>query len=42
LDVLRDRAEAVARALAGVQGAADVRVEQITGVPLLRVIVDRE
>jgi heavy metal efflux system protein len=42
LNVLRQTAEAVARALEGVQGAADVRVEQITGLPLMRVIVDRD
>jgi heavy metal efflux system protein len=42
LDVLRQKADAIARALEGVKGAADVRVEQITGLPLMRVIVDRE
>ena len=42
LDVLRQRAEAIAHAIEGIQGAADVRVEQITGLPLMRVIVDRD
>ena len=42
LDVLRQKADAIARAIEGVQGAADVRVEQITGLPLMRVIVDRD
>jgi cobalt-zinc-cadmium resistance protein CzcA len=42
LDALRQKADAVARALESVQGAADVRVEQITGLPLMRVIVDRD
>ena len=42
LDVLRQKADAIAHAIEGVQGAADVRVEQITGLPLMRVIVDRD
>ncbi len=42
LDVLKKQAEAVARELETVQGAADVKVEQVAGLPLLRVIVDRE
>jgi heavy metal efflux system protein len=42
LDVLRQMGEAVARAIEKVPGAADVKVEQIAGLPLLRVMVDRE
>ena len=42
LDVLKQKAEVVARALERVRGAADVRVEQVAGLPLLRVVVDRE
>jgi cobalt-zinc-cadmium resistance protein CzcA len=42
LEVLKQQAEAVARVLETVRGAADVRVEQVAGLPLLRVIVDRE
>ena len=42
LDVLRQKADGIARVIEGVQGAADVRVEQITGLPLMRVIVDRD
>ena len=42
LDVLKQQAEAVARVLETVRGAADVKVEQVAGLPLLRVIVDRE
>ncbi|TKB32965.1 MAG: efflux RND transporter permease subunit [Nitrospira sp.] len=42
LEVLTKQAEAVARVLETVQGAADVKVEQVAGLPLLRVIVDRE
>jgi len=42
LDVLKQQAEQVAAALERVQGAADVKVEQVAGLPLLRVIVNRE
>ena len=42
LDVLKQQAEQVARALERVQGAADVKIEQVAGLPLLRVIVNRE
>ena len=41
LDILKQQAERAARALEGVAGAADVKVEQVAGLPLLRVIVDR-
>lgn len=42
LDILKQGAEAVARVLETVRGAADVKVEPVAGLPLLRVIVDRE
>ncbi len=42
LDVLKQQADAVARTLEQVRGAADVKVEQVAGLPLLRVVVDRE
>jgi cobalt-zinc-cadmium resistance protein CzcA len=42
LEVLKRQAETVARLLETVRGAADVKVEQVAGLPLLRVIVDRE
>jgi cobalt-zinc-cadmium resistance protein CzcA len=42
LEVLKHQAEAVARVLETVRGSADVKVEQVAGLPLLRVIVDRE
>ena len=41
LDVLRRKAEAAARVLGKVRGAADVKVEQVAGLPMIRVIVDR-
>lgn len=42
LDVLKQHADAVARTLEQVHGAADVKVEQVAGLPLLRIIVNRE
>ena len=42
LDVLKQHADGLARTLKQVPGAADVKVEQVAGLPLLRVIVDRE
>jgi cobalt-zinc-cadmium resistance protein CzcA len=42
LDVLRQKADMVARALEKVRGAADVKVEQVAGLPLIRVIVNRD
>lgn len=42
LDVLKQKAELIARVLEKVRGAADVKSEQVAGLPLLRVIVDRE
>ena len=41
-EVLRERAEAIREAVTEVQGAADVTVEQVTGLPILRIEVDRE
>jgi cobalt-zinc-cadmium resistance protein CzcA len=42
LDVLRQRGEAVARVLAGIPGARDVKVEQVAGLPVVRIKIDRE
>jgi cobalt-zinc-cadmium resistance protein CzcA len=42
LNVLKQQADALARTLEQVRGAADVKVEQVAGLPLLRVVVDRE
>ena len=42
LDQLKQQADAVARTLEQVRGAADVKVEQVAGLPLLRVIVNRD
>ena len=42
MDVLRHHGELVARTLEQVSGAEDIKVEQVTGVPRIRVIVDRD
>ena len=42
LEVLRERSEALVRVLREVPGAQDVRAEQISGLPMLRVHVDRQ
>ncbi len=42
LDVLRETAEEVARIVRTVPGAQDVRVEQASGLPMVRVVVDRQ
>jgi cobalt-zinc-cadmium resistance protein CzcA len=41
LDTLRESADAIARALRGVPGAEDVRAEQVSGLPMRRVAIDR-
>ncbi len=42
LEVLRQQGDVVARSLEQVSGATDVKVEQVTGVPRIRIIVDRD
>ena len=42
LSVLRKQAEQVASVLQSIPGATDVKAEQVTGVPRIRVIVDRD
>lgn len=42
LDSLRRIGEAVQRVVADVSGAADVKIEQTTGLPFVRVQIDRE
>ncbi|MGH9366686.1 MAG: efflux RND transporter permease subunit, partial [Thermoanaerobaculia bacterium] len=41
LEVLEKKAEEIARVVATVPGAADTKAEQIAGLPMLRVVVDR-
>lgn len=42
LDVLNKKAEAIEQVVANINGAADVRTEQATGLPLLTVLPDRK
>jgi cobalt-zinc-cadmium resistance protein CzcA len=42
LDVLRETGGAIGRVLGRIPGAADVRVEQVEGLPVMRVQVDRQ
>jgi len=42
LETLRQKGEEIARAVAPVPGAADVKLEQTAGLPVLRVKVDRD
>ncbi|MGD2114286.1 MAG: CusA/CzcA family heavy metal efflux RND transporter [Acidobacteriota bacterium] len=42
LDLLKRKAEEVARVLRAIPGAADVKAEQTTGLPMLRVRIDRQ
>jgi cobalt-zinc-cadmium resistance protein CzcA len=42
LSTLREKGEEIARVVAGVPGAADVKLEQTAGLPVIRVRVDRD
>jgi cobalt-zinc-cadmium resistance protein CzcA len=42
LETLRQKGEEIARVVGGVPGAADVKLEQTSGLPVLRVKVDRD
>ena len=42
LDTLREKGEEIARVVTGVPGAADVKLEQTSGLPVIRVKVDRD
>ena len=42
LDTLRDTAARIGRAVGQVRGANDVKVQQVTGLPLLQITIDRE
>jgi len=41
LALLKTKADEIARVLQGIQGAADVKAEQTTGLPMLQVRIDR-
>jgi len=42
LDVLKDKAEAVARVLTKVHGSADINVEKVSGLAYLQIEIDRD
>ncbi len=42
LELLAKKGQEMARVLATVNGAADVRLEQTTGLPMVRIVVDRD
>jgi cobalt-zinc-cadmium resistance protein CzcA len=42
LAVLKERADAAARVLGSIAGARDLKVEQVAGLPVLRVKIDRQ
>ncbi|AIL63572.1 MULTISPECIES: efflux RND transporter permease subunit [Pseudomonas] len=42
MDVMNETAEQIAEVLEGIPGAADVKVEQTTGLPMLSIQIDRE
>lgn len=42
LEVLKERGDAAARVLAAIPGARDVKVEQVAGLPVVRVKINRE
>lgn len=42
MDILLETAEQIGGVLGGVPGAADINVEQVTGLPVLTVMIDRE
>jgi cobalt-zinc-cadmium resistance protein CzcA len=41
LDVLKAKADQVVRVLSSISGAADVKAEQVAGLPMARIVVDR-
>lgn len=42
LDLLKGKAAEIERVLLGIEGAADVSMDQVTGQPLVRIVVDRD
>lgn len=41
-DILKEKAEQIQRIIRGIEGAEDVRMEQISGLPVLQIKIDRE
>ncbi|MBA3975707.1 MAG: CusA/CzcA family heavy metal efflux RND transporter [Candidatus Solibacter sp.] len=42
MDLMREKSEQVAGILRGVRGAADTRVQQVSGLPVLQIKIDRD
>ena len=42
MDIMTETAERISEVLEGIPGAADVKVEQTTGLPMLTVLIDRD
>ncbi len=42
LDALKKAADDTARVVSGIAGAGDVRVQQVTGLPMLQIAIDRD
>ena len=42
LDLLKGRADQVVRILSGIAGATDIKVQQVTGLPMLDIRIDRD
>ncbi len=42
VDLMRQKAEQAARILGGIRGAADARVQQVSGLPVLQIKIDRD
>ncbi|MDI6759472.1 MAG: CusA/CzcA family heavy metal efflux RND transporter [Candidatus Brocadiaceae bacterium] len=41
-DVLKEKADSIEHIIADIRGAEDVRVEQVSGLPVLQIVIDRE
>jgi cobalt-zinc-cadmium resistance protein CzcA len=41
-DVLREKADSIEHIVASIRGAEDVRTEQVSGLPVLQIMIDRE
>ena len=41
-DVLREKADSIEHIVSDIRGAEDVRVEQVSGLPVLQILIDRE
>ena len=42
LDILKEKGDEIAKVLSGIKGARDVKAEQVAGLPMLQIEVDRQ